>query len=105
MEQFRPMKKLLLMIALTALVLAACGSQPASTSVPTQPALTPTPPPPTATPFPPKATATVSPTAVVSPTPEVTATKHSLFASVTNADWQTGPANARVTLVEYGDYQ
>ncbi|OGO48163.1 MAG: hypothetical protein A2W37_01135 [Chloroflexi bacterium RBG_16_63_12] len=105
MEQFRPMKKLLLMIALTALVLAACGSQPASTSVPTQPALTPTPPPPTATPFPPTATATVSPTAVVSPTPEVTATKDSLFASVTHADWQTGPANARVTLVEYGDYQ
>jgi len=105
MEQFRPMKKLLLMIALTALVLAACDSQPASTSVPTRPALTPTPPPPTATPIPPTATATVSPTAVVSPTPEVTATEASLFAPVTNADWQTGPANARMTLVEYGDYQ
>lgn len=99
------MKTLLLMIALTALVLAACGSPPASTSVPTQPALTPTPPPLAATPIPPTATATVSPTVVISPTPEVTATEASLFALVTNTDWQTGPANARVTLVEYGDYQ
>jgi len=105
MEQFRPMKKLLLMIALTALVLAACGSPPTSTSVLTQPALTPTPPPPTATPIPPAATATVSPTVVISPTPEVTATEASLFPPSTGADWQIGPANARVTIVEYGDYQ
>ena len=103
MVQFHPMRKLVLPIVLTAALLTACGSPLAST--PTQRSPTSTSPPPTATSLPPTATATVSPTVVISPTPEVTATKHSLFASVTNADWQTGPANARVTLVEYGDYQ
>lgn len=102
MVKFHPMKKPLLMMALTALVIAACGSPPASTSVSTQPALTSTP---TATLIPPMATATVSPTVVISPTPEVTATQASLFPPITAADWQIGPANARVTIIEYGDYQ
>jgi hypothetical protein len=32
-------------------------------------------------------------------------TQVSLFPAVTQADWSIGPANASVTIVEYGDFQ
>lgn len=82
------------------LLLAACGSQLAPNPVRPQSASTPTPPPQAVTAIP----ATATPP-IVPPTPEATATEASLFAPVTDADWQTGPADARVTLIEYGDYQ
>ncbi len=48
--------------------------------------------------------ATVAPTGpVVTPTPAPT--QPSLFAPVTDADWQIGPPAAAVTLVVYGDFQ
>ena len=71
------------------------------TQVSPPPAATSTLPLPTPTSLP----ATVTPTIVVAPTPAVTATEASLFPPITGADWQIGPANARVTIVEYGDYQ
>ena len=82
-------------------LLAACG-QPA--------ALPPPPPPASPSPAPtlaiPAATTVRLPTAVrPPPTPEATPTEVSRFAPVTTADWQTGPADARVTIVEYGDFQ
>ena len=100
------MKKLLLGLTAAAMALTACGQPPApSAPLPTQvsplPALTSTLPLPTPISIP----ATVTPAAVVAPTPEVTATQASLFPPITGADWQIGPANARVTIVEYGDYQ
>jgi hypothetical protein len=100
MVQFRPMKKLThTLLWAVMLTLAACA--PAEVSV----TLTPAPPPtvttaPTAVP----PTATTAPTATateanVAPTPE------SQFAPVTDADWQLGLKTARVTIVEYGDFQ
>lgn len=70
------------------------------------PAMTP---PPTVTPIPPTTTAPTS----LPPTAESTATQalrptpsgESLFPKVTADDWQLGPADARVTIIEYGDYQ
>lgn len=94
------MRNLLSKLALAALVLAACGSLPTPAPSPTPPAPTPTLLPPTATSIPATATAIVIPA-----TPEATATPASLFPPITDADWQIGPANARVTVVEYGDYQ
>ncbi len=94
------MRNLLSKLALAALVLAACGSLPAPAPSLTPPAPTPTLPPPTATSIPATATAVVIPATL-----EATATPASLFPPITDADWQVGPANARVTVVEYGDYQ
>jgi len=94
------MRNPFLKFTLAALVLAACGSPPAPAPSPTPPALTPTLLPPTVTSIPATATA-----AVISATPEATPTQASLFPPITDADWQVGPANARVTVVEYGDYQ
>ncbi|MEP7359393.1 MAG: thioredoxin domain-containing protein, partial [Anaerolineales bacterium] len=41
------------------------------------------------------------PTATVAPA----VTQPSLFAPVSDSDWQIGPATAAVTLIEYGDFQ
>lgn len=61
----------------------------------------------------PIATATIiPPTASLVPTvaPALTATparpaQASIFPEITAEDWQKGPADAKVTLIEYGDYQ
>ena len=100
------MIKFLLGLTAAAMALTACG-QPAAPSAPLPTQASP-PPAPTSTlplPTPTSLPATVTPAVVVAPTPEVTATEASLFPPITRADWQIGPANARVTIVEYGDYQ
>lgn len=83
--------------ALAALILGACA-----------PALTPAPAPTaTSTPFPPTDTpaATATPRPATA-TPAVTAAAQaSLFPPVGADEWQKGPADARITIIEYSDYQ
>jgi hypothetical protein len=57
-----------------------------------------TPLPPTATPVPPTAAPTVQPTTAPGG-------PDSLFPPITAAEWQVGPASARVTIIEYSDFQ
>jgi cyclophilin family peptidyl-prolyl cis-trans isomerase/protein-disulfide isomerase len=42
---------------------------------------------------------------VISPDPTPGPTEESMFPPVTEKDWSIGPANATVTILEYGDYQ
>jgi hypothetical protein len=81
--------------ALATLLLSACA-----------PALTPTASP---TPFPPTATPAPAPSATPRPaTPTTTVTaaaQESLFPPVGVDEWQKGPADARITIIEYSDYQ
>ncbi len=77
-------------------LLAACGQ-----AAPVPPTPTPTPVP-TLTPAPPSPTPSPS---GPSPTPLPTATEPSLFAPVTEADWQSGPPEAAATIVVYDDFQ
>ncbi|MDW8325977.1 MAG: hypothetical protein RMK99_05375 [Anaerolineales bacterium] len=84
--------KSLFALATAMAVLAACA--PATTPPPT-----PTLPPPSPTPLPPTTAPTA--TAALRPTPS----GESLFPKVTADDWQLGPADARITIIEYGDYQ
>jgi len=80
--------------------LAACQSRtPTSTPSPPAPAATETVAP-TLTPL---RLPTISPTEPEAATPA--ATQPSLFAPVTEADWQAGSAEAPVTLVVYSDFQ
>src|SRR5260221_11465606 len=88
------MRALLAVLLAASVLLAACA-QPAM-PVPSPTATLP----PTLTPIPPAATP-----AGPSPTPAPTATQPSLFAPVTDADWQIGPQAAVVTLVAYDDFQ
>jgi protein-disulfide isomerase len=84
-------------------VLAACAPfARAPTATPT--------PAPTGTITPTVVVATVTPTPTTAPTlippsPTAVPTPASLFPPVTESDWQQGPATARVTIVEYGDFQ
>lgn len=81
------------LVFLTALaVLAGCA--PATTPAPTATSAPPTP-----TPRPP--TAVPAATQSLPPTPS----GESLFPKVTTDDWQLGPSDARLTIIEYGDYQ
>jgi hypothetical protein len=62
---------------------------------------------PTAAPLKPSATPislTAPATATLQP-PEPASAGESIFPKITAADWQRGPAKARVTILEYGDYQ
>src|SRR5689334_17550026 len=93
MVKFRPMKKWLVGLPVV-LLLIACSRQP-TTALPLATEITATPAPPLA------ASPTVQPTLTLTPTAAPT----SRFAPVTEADWQTGPVNAPVTLIEYSDFQ
>lgn len=84
--------KIMAVGAVAATVLVACAP---STPTPT-PTLTPLPS--TATPVPPTAAPTVAATTVPSG-------PDSLFPPITADEWQVGPANARVTIIEYSDFQ
>jgi hypothetical protein len=84
-----------------ALLLSACasaagtpGAAPASL-VPTRPA--------TAT-FPPEATHAPGCT-VVSKQPTPTPISNSIVPPITSGDWTSGPADARITIIEYSDFQ
>ena len=96
------MRTVRLKLTLLALLLAACAGQPTATRAP-EPTLAAT-----ALAAPtvslPTVELTAAPTAIAL-TPQPTATEPSLFAPVTEADWQAGPADALVTLIEYGDFQ
>ncbi len=92
-------------LTVLALALAACACGPAPTSAPT---LTPTFTLPTVTPPPTRIATPAPPTPLPEPTATVTTgapVSETLFAPITEADWQQGPANALVTIVEYGDFQ
>lgn len=92
---FNPFRYLLAFSA--AALLAACA--PAPTPAPTAaPSPSPVPPTPTRIPSP---TATPAPSAT--PTPR--ATEVSVFPPVRADEWQKGPATARLTIIEYADYQ
>jgi hypothetical protein len=86
--------KSLLTLAMAMVMLAACA--PATTPPPTVTLAPPTPKPTLPPP-------TMAPTATYARLP--TPSGESLFPKVTADDWQLGPANARVTILEYGDYQ
>jgi hypothetical protein len=42
---------------------------------------------------------------VISPKNTPGPTEQSLFPPVTDKDWSTGPKDARITLIEYSDFQ
>lgn len=108
-------------LIIAALALSACTALPTtavSTPLPTQnlvlatatQGVTPVPT------IPPTPTTTLEPTVTIVPsgpaTCQVTAaiptpnpTAAAQFPSVTDSDWSTGPANALITIIEYGDYQ
>jgi len=81
-----------LMPSVLALMVACAPSTPA-------PAPTLTPAPPTATAIPPTATPAPQPTATAVSGPD------SLFPPITAEEWQIGPADARITIIEYSDFQ
>lgn len=97
------MTRRILFITLTvALALAACGpapTQPPTVTLPPAPALPTITPPPTLS-----ATATAPVTLRPEPTRPVTASA-SLFAPITDSDWQQGSAEAIVTIIHYSDFQ
>jgi len=100
----RPMKKLPLLSLIVLLALTACAQQvevaPSASPPPTRTlAPEPTSAPPTVTLAPP--TPTLAPTAETN----VSAGPDSLFAPVTDDEWQIGLKTAAVTIVEYGDFQ
>lgn len=94
-----PMKAWLTCLGAAALLWTACSPQ---TPLPTGTA---TPPAPSATASLVPATATPQTPTPTPPPPAPTPTRDSPFAPVTESDWQTGPADAQVTIVEYGDFQ
>ena len=88
------MRAILAALLAAAWLLAACAQPTINTPTASpRPAATATPAPPPSTPAGP------------SPTPAPTATQPSLFAPVTDADWQTGPKAAVATLLVYDDFQ
>ncbi|MBL8045384.1 MAG: hypothetical protein JNL09_02530 [Anaerolineales bacterium] len=89
---FKTLLKLMALGAVATVALTGCVSfTPVA-------APTPTPLPPTATRIPPTAAPTVAPTTAPGG-------PDSLFPPITEAEWQVGPANARVTVIEYSDFQ
>jgi len=102
-------KSTLLLILLTALVLSGCSARgqvtqapyststgaanqgPAPTVVLTVPAQS--------------ALAPVSGCTVVSQKPTPGPTQPTLYPSVSDSEWTKGPANAKVTIIEYSDFQ
>lgn len=92
-------------IALAGLMLAACTTPSAAPAPsPTEPIVTLTAPAAIAT-----ATATPVPAPVATPAPPsptpLPPEPASRFRPVDDTDWQDGPADAAVTIVEYGDFQ
>ncbi len=98
-------KAYLLLLVLTTLVLAGCLPQATATPAVTQtakPRLAPT------------VVLTVpaqsallpdSGCTVITQKPTPGPTEQSIFPSVSSSDWVKGPANAKVTIIEYSDFQ
>jgi ABC-type uncharacterized transport system auxiliary subunit len=83
----------ILAAAALAAVLAGCASSSTGTpAAATQPAATPT------------AGVSGARCTVVSQSPTASPTDTSQFPPVTDADWIRGPASAKVTFTEYGDF-
>ncbi len=107
------MKKsvLLLVLGIAMLVLAACqsGAQPAATATSVPPTATQVQPTPRAVPATPtKETAQngeAPPAGCTVVTRSIIPTGESPFPAVTKDDWQLGPADAAVTIIEYSDFQ
>ena len=88
------------MLLLLAVVLAACrGAQPTPTAT-SSPVPTVVLDIPIADEF-----STDSGCTVVSVKPTPGPTPESPYFPITDADWTRGPANARITIIEYGDFQ
>ncbi len=108
-------KSILLVLLLIAAVLSSCLSQtqiPSSTnqitSVATKAATSPAVPPPSSTS--PAATTQVgaypeSSCTAVTKKPTAGPTIASIYPPVSSADWVKGPADAKVTILEYSDFQ
>jgi hypothetical protein len=106
-------KKIVPLFLILTVLLAACKGVSATQETP--PPNTPTPPPaktasaPTPTVAPTKATSTARTIAanctVVSRVSQPDPTQASLFPPVTEKDWAMGPATAKVTFIEYSDFQ
>jgi hypothetical protein len=109
------LNRTLIPLLLLVFILAACGGngQPVETEAPAT--LPPEPSLPTETPLPPAATSTsgtseqaVEPAAgctVVSTSAEPSAEQESLFPRVSGEDYVKGPETAKVTIIEYSDFQ
>jgi hypothetical protein len=90
------------LLLLIGLVLAACGrstqnGEEAPDATPTQ-----APPPTASQPGDPSA---AIPACTVRSAPSRTPEEDSLFAPVTENDWIKGPLDAKITLIEYSDFQ
>jgi cyclophilin family peptidyl-prolyl cis-trans isomerase/protein-disulfide isomerase len=95
------MTKLGLQLMLVSLLVAACGGPSATTVLPSPPpvaTLTRVPSLPVSTPTP-----LMLPTALVTDGPAPT--ESSLFAVISEADWQSGPETAPATILQYSDFQ
>jgi len=102
------MKKIfLLFLILLAVSLAGCKPQEGTASIPYSTATTEArPTPPLVLALPTESSVSIIPDCTVktlSPTPGPT--EESIFPPVTNSDWTKGSADARVTIIEYGDFQ
>mgnify|MGYP001829059125 FL=1 len=109
------LKNIVVLLVILSVFLAACSS--AGTQLPTEPtavevesetAVTEIPPLPEVTPTSDNQQVTELAEAnctVISLQPTPGPTEQSLVPSVTNEDWTQGPADARVTFIEYGDFQ
>lgn len=102
------MRKRFLFPVLLLLALAACrGNTPVEGETPTptiEPTDLPTSQPQAAAPT--ALTETTAPgCTAISPRPTPGPEEESLFASVNDADWVLGPDTAKVTLIEYSDFQ
>jgi hypothetical protein len=98
-------KYILLFLMLASVVLAGCLPQVQASPTPT--ATTRARPAPTVVLTVP-AQAALSPDSgctVITKQPTPGPTAESIFPSVTDTDWVKGPANAKVTIIEYSDFQ
>ena len=98
-------KYILLLMVVTAVVLAGCSPQVQAAPTPT--ATTTAPPAPTVVLTVPAQLSLFpdSGCTVITQKPTPGPTLESIYPSVSDADWVKGPASAKVTIIEYSDFQ
>ncbi len=98
-------KSILLLLLLAAWVLASCLPQSQDTPIPT--ATSPSRPAPTVVLSVPTQSALLpdSGCTVISQKPTPGPTAVSIYPPVSSTDWVKGPSSAKVTIIEYSDYQ